>query len=721
MGKKFFSPVQKILIAALIICGISLFLSDSVFRWKIEGNPCEFSYISPGTYSLYVICTPSDRENQVTVFSPEAVNTDGKAGVILAQADIAPGESGVSVPLSLEEGIYSVCVVTGLDTEEMTMVESVSLESQGIIYRDGIVLGIFCFLGVILLMIIFTRVPKEAYQMPLFAVMIGLMAGIPMYTDFITGGHDFTFHLQRIEGMYQAMASGDFPVRLNPVQISGYGYLSSTLYPQLFLYPVAFLRFLNVSVITCYKLLLTLTNVGTALIAYYALKNITRSEKIGILMSFLYTFSAYRLMGMYVRCSVGEVLAMTFLPLIIWGVYECLWGERRWIILTLGITGVLGSHILSVQMCVLFMVMELFWWLFSKKKDNVGKRIMAGFKSVLAAVLLNLSFLAPFLYFSTLDLACFDMSSSFTNTVLYFSQMFSLFLSTDGVSISRGTTVNEMPLTVGTALLAGMFVFFIWVCSEKEREKETGYTGIHCAVYALVSLYLMSWLMPWGGVIARIPILGRLTGAMQFVWRLLGPASVFMAFCAAIGTVKLVEKKKEWNWIVGVVVTLCLITSWSLFDDLILYEDQENNPMAEEAVLDVDRLYLYRGLNGNAYTRETAVPQTANGTAVICSGYRKRGTHIDMHVEPAQEASDSLMFPLFYYPGYEIRVNGEKVESYGRDWLLACDLPSGSADIQVRYTGLPIFRVCDVVSCLTGIGIAAALARKKIRLIWKRN
>ncbi len=715
MKKTFYTPVQKILIGILVICGVALVISDSIFKWEETGNPCMFTYISQGEYMLNITCMPADRNNQITVFSKEAINTDGKAGMILAQADMEPGEQYISIPLSMENGIYSVSVVTDLDTEEMTMVQSACLESRGIIYRDGTVLGIICFLSALFLAVMFVKIPEEKCIMPLLAAGIGLIAGIPLYADFFMNGHDFSFHMLRIEGIYQAMASGDFPVRLNPLQIGGYGYLSATMYPQLFLYPVALLRFLHVSVVTCYKLLLTMINVGTALIAYYAVKNITKSEKIGLMMSFLYTLSAYRLMGMYMRCAIGEVLAMTFIPLVILGVYECLWGgQRRWIILTLGITGILQSHILSVEICALFMILEFFWWLVSKKKNSVGKRILAGVKSVLTAVLLNLSFLVPFLYFSAHDLCCFNMENSVANTVVYFSQMFSLFLDTAGISIPRGTTVNEMSLTVGTALLVGLFAFFVWASSEKENTQESKNTGIHCAVYALTALFLSSWLMPWGGLISRIPIVEKLTGTLQFVWRFLGIASSFMALCTAIGVVRLTEKKQERGWLTGVVITLCIITTWSLFDDLTGYLGQFSNPMEAEAVEDVDTLYLYNGMDSSVYTRKAAVPQTASGTAIGCSDYRKQGTHISMHVEPAQDTADSLLFPLFYYPGYEIRINGTKVEPYDMNWLLACDLPSVPSDIQVRYVGLPIFRICDVISVLTMAGILFAA-------IWKRK
>ena len=151
MKKTFYTPVQKILIGILVICGVALVISDSIFKWEETGNPCMFTYISQGEYMLNITCMPADRNNQITVFSKEAINTDGKAGMILAQADMEPGEQYISIPLSMENGIYSVSVVTDLDTEEMTMVQSACLESRGIIYRDGTVLGIICFLSALFL------------------------------------------------------------------------------------------------------------------------------------------------------------------------------------------------------------------------------------------------------------------------------------------------------------------------------------------------------------------------------------------------------------------------------------------------------------------------------------------------------------------------------------------------------------------------------------------
>ena len=716
MKKLIDTPIQILILFVFIIMGASMWISDNPFRWDTAGTPCTFDYIRQGGYTLTVSCTPpGDQANRVTVFSDAATNTSGKAGVIIAQADLAPGQTSVSIPLSLEEGLYAVCIATDLDTEDSSYVTGAHLESNGILYRDGAFLGCLCFAAAFLLAVVFLKIPREKYIYPLGAVLIGLLAGIPLYADFILIGMDLTFHILRIEGIYQAIASGDFPVRLNPLQMSGYGYLSPTMYPQMFLYPAAVLRFLNVSIFTCYKLLLTIFNIVTALIAYYAAKHMTKSDKIGILASFLYTFSAYRLICLYLRASLGEVLAMAFYPLLLWGIYECLWGEKRWFIAVLGMTGILGTHVLSIEMCALFVILELLWWLCSRKKSDVKKRIIAGMKAVAVTILLNFFFIVPFLYFSAQNLKCFEQYNISAISVLYFSQMFSLFLRADGASIPRGTTLHEMSLTVGTALLVGLSAFFVWSGKHaQETRKNNHMTGVHCAAYGLLSLYLTSWLMPWGALIVRFPLIDRLSASLQFVWRFLGLASLFLVFCASIALISLWEERKELSWLTGAVVVLCLVSSWSFFDELTNLDRQSLNLMAMEGTSDVDELYLYTYSSRLDFSRETAEPRTANETPVTFSDYRKKGTHISTNVTPLVENEDDfLIFPLYYYPGYEIKVNGEKTEVFCVDSLTACRLPSAQSKIEIRYTGLPVFWAADFISLLTISGICLIFMRKR--------
>ena len=125
------------------------------------------------------------------------------------------------------------------------------------------------------------------------------------------------------------MQNGEFPVRINPLQSGGYGNLSPTMYPSLFLYPVAILRFFGVSAMLCYKVLLTAMNIATAFLSFYAVRAITGSEKSAWLMSVLYTFATYRLTNLYYRAALGESLAMVFHPCYCGAPMKYFMGRRR--------------------------------------------------------------------------------------------------------------------------------------------------------------------------------------------------------------------------------------------------------------------------------------------------------------------------------------------------------------------------------------------------------
>ena len=46
----------------------------------------------------------------------------------------------------------------------------------------------------------------------------------PFMVGMIHSGHDFLFHLNRLEGLYEELAAGHFPVRLQSYWMDGYGY-----------------------------------------------------------------------------------------------------------------------------------------------------------------------------------------------------------------------------------------------------------------------------------------------------------------------------------------------------------------------------------------------------------------------------------------------------------------------------------------------------------------
>ena len=106
------------------------------------------------------------------------------------------------------------------------------------------------------------------------------------------------------------------------------------------------------------------------------------------------------------------------------------------------------------------------------------------------------------------------------------------------------------------------------------------------------------------------------------------------------------------------------------------------------------------------YDWEDAYIQTLNGTAVEYSDYERQGTQLQVTTEASSNANDYLLFPFYYYPGYEILVNGAPVEVMSLNSLVSCPLPAGTAAISVAYRGLPGFAMANWVSLISVAGIA---------------
>ena len=62
-----------------------------------------------------------------------------------------------------------------------------------------------------------------------------------LFMNDLPKGHDLPFHLARIESLSEGIRFGELPVRIYPHYFKGYGYANGLMYPDLFLYPAAFL------------------------------------------------------------------------------------------------------------------------------------------------------------------------------------------------------------------------------------------------------------------------------------------------------------------------------------------------------------------------------------------------------------------------------------------------------------------------------------------------
>ncbi len=127
--------------------------------------------------------------------------------------------------------------------------------------------------------------------------------------------HDGETHTARIAQYAIALRDGQIPPRFASSLYNGLG---SPIF--VYIYPLpyflgALIHFSGFSYATSFRLLMALGFLFTQFFAYLWLKEVFKSEKAAFLGALFYTLVPYRFSLIYVRASISEMLAYTFLPL----------------------------------------------------------------------------------------------------------------------------------------------------------------------------------------------------------------------------------------------------------------------------------------------------------------------------------------------------------------------------------------------------------------------
>lgn len=551
----------------------------------------------------------------------------------------------------------------------------------------------------------------------LFA-LVALISSLPALVDGVFfSGHDITFHMQRIISIANGLRAGQFPVRIYSEVFGGYGYGAPLFYPELFLYFPAALHLLGVPLSYCYNIFLVCVNLATLASAVYAFTVILGERETGFLGGVLYTLSAYRLIDIYTRASVGEYLALIFLPLCLCALVSLTRGEtkRSWKVLALGFSGLLQSHILSfVLMTVAAAVFCLCHWrAFVKREAQWGV-----IKAILVTVALNLWFLVPFLEAYGMDVVAKHTGYYFSSTGAAPAQLFDvLFLSVTGSDTYGGGLANCMPKTVGLPLLLGALAYFLTRPGEDERldlaKGERGYL-----LAGAVAVWMTTTLFPWV-LILEIPVLGSFFEKFQFMWRFNILALLCLTVPAARGWFRLLGRAMgKRNTLIVMTMLVCVFSSMYVNSFVRQSSELVGGKEVDETIREssgMDVLYLVEGYG--IFTRPLLESSAENieytdvdrGDGEIALRYR-------LGDAPAEQAYIDV--PITYYPGYAAWIDGQPAEVRCADSgvvrvMLPADRREGT--LRVAYRESLVVVAANILSALTLLACLAGLIVSRVR------
>lgn len=122
---------------------------------------------------------------------------------------------------------------------------------------------------------------------------------------------DTAFHLSRISGLSNVFSS---PVNYN--NFGGNGTAMNLFYPWLTLYPAYLLLSLTGNLIMAYNLYYLFLTFITMVIAYFCMFKIKKNYFTAFTFSIIFSYASYRSTDIFFRSSLGEAVALAFLPLV---------------------------------------------------------------------------------------------------------------------------------------------------------------------------------------------------------------------------------------------------------------------------------------------------------------------------------------------------------------------------------------------------------------------
>ena len=504
-----------------------------------------------------------------------------------------------------------------------------------------------------------------------------LLSSLPLLTNGIAWGHDMPFHLMRIEAIANELRMLNIPVRMSSIYMDGAGYPVSIYYGDLLLYIPALLRLSGFSVTTAYKFYIFIINVGTVIITYFCMDKIFKNKSIACLTSLAYCTSSYRLVNIYVRTAVGEYSAMMFLPLIALAIYRIYTDNvddyktyrKNALFLALGMTGVIGCHILSTEMVVFVLaVISVGLLKLTLRKNTIRVYIRA----VLYTCAFSAYFVIPFLdYFKNVSVLVTSTAQNIPTYIQHkgssLSEYFSFFRDIYGGGSSSYTN-DRMLLTPGLILMLTLVVAIVlWINRKCSKEMKA------LTLCALFTLYLASNLFPWN-FLAQHSRIGIMLSQIQYPWRYIGLSAIVLSLL--LGT--LLQKAKAYQSTreiqSGMFILLACFLTTCLFNGY--YNASENTHLC--AYYDSSELSTYYIGNGE-YLRQMEGWDTQPVNVIYrnmeqVSVESRQGCYMKLYCK-GTDTDGEIYLPVWNYKGYHV------IDDAGNEYAI-----SDSDNKQIQFT-----------------------------------
>ena len=515
---------------------------------------------------------------------------------------------------------------------------------------------------------------------PIFIVFgAGIFASLPLFRLGFLPTHDGEYHIIRFFEFEKMLRNGILFPRWAPGLNSDYGIPLFNFFYPFPNYAGNLFHSLGWSLPDAFKLSLATGYIAAGVFCFLWLRKFFHPIA-AITGTIVFSYVPYWFVSLYVRGSIGEIFAISFLMLTLTAI-EWRWGK----IVSIGIAGIIVSHnILSIFFLPIVTV-----YLFIRNKGYI-QTIVVGIG------------LSSYFWLPALAERNFVVGLNVVNFKDYFPQLYQLLVPSWGTDFSGTSTGNEMSPQIGLVPLVVIFLSIFSILKNKGGEIER--LAKYFFVLVILSFFLMQEIsLPlW----RLIPVLSFL----QYPWRLL---SVFLPVVAFLAAYLSFQIKNMWFSVILIFAAVFLSYSYT--------RPVTYAPRSDEYYLTRPNFTDGTSSLGNSFSthwsdwkkeRAKEKIEIINGSAQV-SNVETKPT--DYRFSVLAGTASTIAVNTLYYPGWIVQVDSISVSiDYEKDGTIKFLVPSGNHVVRVYFGETPLRILADFISLLSLFWIIRSAILEKV-------
>jgi len=492
----------------------------------------------------------------------------------------------------------------------------------------------------------------------------------PMYYS-----QDSQYHIERIKEFDSSIKNSQFPPRLAPNILSHIGYPLFVVNYQLPYYLAEIPMYITKDAQFAFKSVLALTYILSSLLIFLFFR--TFSSNIASLTgAIIFTYLPYRFANLYTRGSLGESVAICFIPAILYSL-NLIRNKSKFAIpaLSISVFGLMTSH------SIVFLIFTPFFIFYPLLilRFTIKNSITAIFASTLG-ILFSSFQLIPSLFDKNYMVFDNVLTSSYRGHFLSLFQLFRL---------PVGNT------QIGTSLQIGITSTFILVISILLFSRKRDLKLLFFLSFFFFSIFIISsYSRPlWNNIFLLRYIL--------YPWRFLSLALISISFISVI----IIENVRYKKILAIIIISIAILTSRHYF-----LKPSQTEPTLINENLTTENEYNTVWSNNQTFKNRPLVTSQEKANISIT---QSKPFYLLFNIQT--ENDNTIILRKMYFPGWQLKINNKLEPINIKDGLISLDLKPGNWQIQTYFEETPLRKTSNLLTVFSFFVILAFLL-KELRL-----